>query len=97
VHESKASSSEGKVSVCANWPPDAFFVREIDSPSSDEAKSFHPALFKVKNCGKAFSNTSGSWQGMMFSHQVHRDSVVLDIHPTSNPLNLSNELPLYLL
>ncbi|KAJ8445788.1 hypothetical protein Cgig2_027869 [Carnegiea gigantea] len=76
VRESKGSSSEGRVSVCANWPPDALLVRETDSPSSDEAKSFDHALFEVKICGQAFSNTSGSLvRDAIVSHQVHRGSV----------------------
>ncbi|KAJ8435304.1 hypothetical protein Cgig2_026396 [Carnegiea gigantea] len=48
VHESKGSNSEGRVSICANWPPDSLFVHETSSPSSDEAKSLHPALVEAK-------------------------------------------------
>ena len=89
MRESKGSSSEGRVSVCANWPPDALFVRVTDSPTSNEAKSFDPALFEAKICGQAFSNTSGSLaRDAVVSHQVHRGSVVLDIHPLSDPLNV---------
>lgn len=70
VLESKGSSSEGRVSVCANWPPNALFVREIGS-SLDEAKSFDPALFEAKICGLAFSNSSGSLtRDAVVSHQV---------------------------
>jgi len=93
VRESKGSSSKGRVSVCANWPPDALFVREADSPLLDEAKSLDHALFEAKICGQAFSNTSGSLaRDAVVSHQVHKGSVVLDIHPLSDPFNLSNEL-----
>ncbi|KAJ8423226.1 hypothetical protein Cgig2_027652 [Carnegiea gigantea] len=77
VHERKASSSEGRVSVCANWPPDALFVREIGSHSSDKAKSFDPALFEAQICGQAFSNTIVSLaRNVVVSHQVHRVSVI---------------------
>jgi len=65
VRERKGSSSEGRVSVCANWPPDALFVRETGSHSSDEAKSFDPALFEAQICGQAFSNTLFLWLGML--------------------------------
>ncbi|KAJ8422280.1 hypothetical protein Cgig2_009282 [Carnegiea gigantea] len=72
VRESKGS----KVSVCANWPPDALFVRETSSPSSDEAKSFDSALFEAKICSQAFSNTIVYWaRNAVVFHQVHRGSV----------------------
>ncbi|KAJ8450026.1 hypothetical protein Cgig2_029388 [Carnegiea gigantea] len=74
VRESKGSSSEGRVAVCANWPPDALFVRETSSSSSDEAQIFDPTL-----------NTIVSWtRDVVVSHQAHRGSVVLDIHPIIN-------------
>ena len=65
VHESKGSNNESRVSVCANWPPDALFQSETDFPSSDEAKSFDPALFEAQICGQAFSNTLFLWLGML--------------------------------
>jgi len=71
LRESKGSSSEGRVSIRANWPPDALFVCETSSPSSDEAKSLHPALFEAKICGQAFSNTIVSLaRDAVVSHQV---------------------------
>ncbi|KAJ8432672.1 hypothetical protein Cgig2_033998 [Carnegiea gigantea] len=87
-------SCESRVSVYANWPPDALFVHDTYSALSDEGKSFDLTLFEAKIYGHAFSNTSGSLtRDVIVSHQVHRGSVVLDIHPISDPLNLSNEQP----
>ena len=69
-------------------------MREADSPLLDEAKSLDHALFEAKICGQAFSNTSGSLaRDAVVSHQVHKGSVVLDIHPILDPLNLFNEQP----
>ena len=94
MRESKGSSREGRVSVFANWPIDTLFVHETGSPSSVEAQSFHPALFEAKICGQDFSNTSGSLaRDAAVSQQVHKGSVVLNIHSISDPSNLSNGLP----
>ncbi|KAJ8435559.1 hypothetical protein Cgig2_015414 [Carnegiea gigantea] len=51
VRESKGSSNEGTVSICANWPPNALFVVDTSSPSSDKANSFNPAQFEANICG----------------------------------------------
>ena len=66
---------------------------DTSSPSSNKANSFDPALFEVKIYGQAFSNTFVSLgTDVVLSHQVHRGSVILDIHPISDSLNLSNKL-----
>ncbi|KAJ8440121.1 hypothetical protein Cgig2_003446 [Carnegiea gigantea] len=75
VHENKESSSEGRVSVCANWPPDALFVRETNSPTLDEAKSSDPALFEAKICGQDFSNTSGGNSFNVIIDYTHAESI----------------------
>ena len=66
--ESKASSSEDRVSICVNWPPDALFVRETDSPSSDAAISFDPLILlcsKLKFVAKLLAILVVLWQGML--------------------------------
>jgi len=84
-------SSEG--SVCTNWPLDALLVCDTSFPLTDEAKCVDPALYEAKICGQAASNTFVLLaRDAVVSYQVHRGSLVLDIHPILDPLNLSNEL-----
>ena len=65
VHETNRSSSGDRVSVCANWPPDALFMLDTSSPFSNEATSFDPALFEANICGQASSNISVSSARML--------------------------------
>ena len=68
-------------------------VLDTSSPSSNEANSFDPALFEANICGQVSSNTFVSLgRDVVLSHQVHKGSAILDIHPISDSLNLSNVL-----
>lgn len=89
VHESKGSTSEGST----YWSPDVLLVHDAGSPSADEAKRVDPALYEAKICGQAASNSFVPVaRDAAVSHQAHRDSLVLDTHPRSDSLKLSNEM-----